>query len=235
MEFPTQITDQFDNAAKTVVDTNERVIDTVVSANRRFVDNAVETVDRLPSVELPLADRLPTPASFNRDMTKRVVDMLPRFVQSVPLLEHDDDPRDDLEERLAPISSERFERCLPRFVHPSAQVVLALFFLGRLPNPPLHGRIADEHERPWLTVGSRRRGRGSFHGQLDQPSGYRTVREVPHTPSCRVFGEDRLASRLGIVHLERPVAHRFWGWHPPNLLVGVDTDDGAIVASDHDE
>ncbi len=57
MEFPTQITDQFDNAAKAVVDTNERVLDTVISVNRRVVDNAVETVDRLPSVELPLADK----------------------------------------------------------------------------------------------------------------------------------------------------------------------------------
>ena len=94
MEFPTQITDQFDNAAKTVVDTNERVLDTVISVNRRVVDNAVETVDRLPSVELPLADKLLTPAeagarcidfveqaaSFNRDMTKRVVGMLPTGV-----------------------------------------------------------------------------------------------------------------------------------------------------------
>ena len=94
MEFPTQITDQFDNAAKTVVDTNERVLDTVISVNRRVVDNAVETVERLPSVELPLADKLLTPAeagaryidfveqaaSFNRDMTKRVVGMLPTGV-----------------------------------------------------------------------------------------------------------------------------------------------------------
>lgn len=94
MEFPTQITDQFDNAAKTVVDTNERVLDTVISVNRRVVDNAVETVERLPSVELPLADKLLTPAeagaryidfveqaaSFNRDMTARVVHMLPTGV-----------------------------------------------------------------------------------------------------------------------------------------------------------
>ncbi len=94
MEFPTQITDQFDNAAKAVVDTNERVLDTVISVNRRVVDNAVETADRLPSVELPLADKLLTPAeagaryidfveqaaSFNRDMTKRVVGMLPTGV-----------------------------------------------------------------------------------------------------------------------------------------------------------
>ena len=94
MEFPTQITDQFDNAAKTVVDTNEQIVDTIVSVNRRVVDNAVETADRFPTVELPLADKLLTPAeagaryidfveqaaSFERDMTARVIHMLPTGV-----------------------------------------------------------------------------------------------------------------------------------------------------------
>ena len=94
MNVPTQITEQIDSAAKTVVDTNERILDTVVSMNRRVVDGAVETADRIPSVELPMADKLPTPAeagaryidfveqavSINRDFTKRVVGMLPTGV-----------------------------------------------------------------------------------------------------------------------------------------------------------
>jgi len=94
MNVQDQITDNIDNAAKTVVDTNERVLDTVVSVNRRVVDGAVRTADRFPSVDLPLADKLLTPAeagaryidfveqaaSFNRDMTKRVVGMLPTGV-----------------------------------------------------------------------------------------------------------------------------------------------------------
>jgi len=94
MNVPTQITEQIDSAAKTVVDTNERILDTVVSVNRRVVDGAVETADRMPSVELPMADKLLTPAeagaryidfveqavSVNRDFTKRVVGMLPTGV-----------------------------------------------------------------------------------------------------------------------------------------------------------
>jgi hypothetical protein len=94
MNVPTQISENIDNAAKTVVDTNERILDTVVSVNRRVVDGAVRTADRMPSVELPLADKLLTPAeagaryidfveqavSVNRDFTKRVVDMLPTGV-----------------------------------------------------------------------------------------------------------------------------------------------------------
>jgi hypothetical protein len=94
MEIPSQITEQIDTAAKTVIDTTERILDTVVSVNRRVVDSAVETADRLPSVELPMADKLLTPAeagaryidfveqavSVNRDFTARVVHMLPTGV-----------------------------------------------------------------------------------------------------------------------------------------------------------
>ncbi len=94
MNVPTQISENIDNAAKTVVDTNERILDTVVSVNRRVVDGAVRTADRMPSIELPLADKLLSPAeagdryidwveqavSVNRDFTKRVVHMLPTGV-----------------------------------------------------------------------------------------------------------------------------------------------------------
>ena len=94
MNFPDQITDQFDTAAKTVVDTTEQILDTIVSVNRRIVDGAVETADRMPSVELPMSDKLLTPAeagdryidfveqvvSVNRDFTARVVHMLPTGV-----------------------------------------------------------------------------------------------------------------------------------------------------------
>ena len=94
MNVPTQITENIDLAAKTVVDANERILDTVLSVSRRVVDGAVRTADRVPTVELPLADRLPTPAEagaryiefveqavdFNRDFTARVVGMLPTGV-----------------------------------------------------------------------------------------------------------------------------------------------------------
>ena len=94
MNVPTQITENIDNAAKTVVDTTEQILDTIVSVNRRVVDGVVRTADRLPNVELPLNDKLLTPAeagaryidfveqavSVNRDFTARVVHMLPTGV-----------------------------------------------------------------------------------------------------------------------------------------------------------
>jgi len=97
MDITTQINDNFDTAAKTVVDTNERILDNVVSMNRRIVDGAVRTADRITTVELPLADKLPTAAeagdryldfvehavSANRDLTARVVGMLPTGVAPV--------------------------------------------------------------------------------------------------------------------------------------------------------
>jgi hypothetical protein len=94
MNVPTQITENFDNATKTFVDANERVLDTVVSVNRRIVDTAVEIADRAPKMDLPMADKLPTPAesgaryidfveravSINRDFTAKVVAQLPTGV-----------------------------------------------------------------------------------------------------------------------------------------------------------
>jgi len=97
MNITTQITENIDLAAKTVVDTNERILDTVVSMNRRVVDGAVRTADRVTTVELPLTDKLPTAAeagdryidfveqavAANRDVTARVVGMLPTGVAPV--------------------------------------------------------------------------------------------------------------------------------------------------------
>jgi hypothetical protein len=94
MNIPTQISENIDSAAMTVVDTSERILDTIVDVNRRVVDEAVRTADRFPTVELPLSDKLPTPAeagdryidfveqaaSMNRDFTSRVVHMLPTGV-----------------------------------------------------------------------------------------------------------------------------------------------------------
>lgn len=97
MNVPTQISENFDDAATAVVDTNERVLDAIIDVNNRVVDSAVRTADRLPSVELPLTDRVLTPAeagarymdfveqaaSMNRDFTARVVHMLPTGVATV--------------------------------------------------------------------------------------------------------------------------------------------------------
>jgi len=97
MNFPTQITDNIDLAAKTVVDTNERILDSVVSFNKTAIDGAVRTADKLPTVELPFADKLPTATeagdrylevveqivAANRDFTARVVGMLPTGVAPV--------------------------------------------------------------------------------------------------------------------------------------------------------
>lgn len=98
MNVPTQITENFDTATKTFVDTNERVLDTVVSVNRRIVDTAVRMnqniADRASKIELPMSDKLPTAAetgaryidvveravSINRDVTARVVAQLPTGV-----------------------------------------------------------------------------------------------------------------------------------------------------------
>lgn len=94
MDITTQISDNFDNAAESFVDANERILDTVVTVNRRIVDTAVEIADRAPKMELPLADKLPTPAetgaryidfveqavSMNRDFTAKVVGQLPTGV-----------------------------------------------------------------------------------------------------------------------------------------------------------
>ena len=108
MNVPTQNTENFDAAAKTLVDTNDRVLDTVVTVNKRIVDTVVELNDRIvdaaPSfelpVEVPFADRLgdrfevPTAAEagkqyldfvqraadMNRDFTARLVGQLPTGV-----------------------------------------------------------------------------------------------------------------------------------------------------------
>ena len=94
MNFPTQITENFDTATKTIVDVNELMLDTVVSVNRRIVDTAVEVADRAPKMELPMTDKFPTPAetgaryidfveravSVNRDFTAKVVAQLPTGV-----------------------------------------------------------------------------------------------------------------------------------------------------------
>jgi len=94
MNVPTQITENFDLAAKTLVDTNDRVLDTVVSVNQRIVDTVVEVADRAPSFDLPFVDQVRTPAeagkqyidfvekaaSFNRDLTARLVGQLPTGV-----------------------------------------------------------------------------------------------------------------------------------------------------------
>ena len=93
MNFPAQITENFDTATKTYVDANERMLDTVVDVNRRIVDTVVKVADRSPNVELPVVD-FPTPAeagaryidfveravSVNRDFTSRVVSALPTGV-----------------------------------------------------------------------------------------------------------------------------------------------------------
>jgi hypothetical protein len=94
MNFPTQITANVDQASKTFVDVNDRVLDTVVTVNRRIVDTVVEVAERVPAsrIEVPFADRLPTAAdagkryldfveraaSVNRDFTARVVATLPK-------------------------------------------------------------------------------------------------------------------------------------------------------------
>ena len=97
MNIPTQITDNIDLAAKTVVDTNERILDSVVEFNRTVVESAVSAADRVRTVELPFADKLPTPteagdryiefveqiAPMNRDFTAQVVGMLPTGVAPV--------------------------------------------------------------------------------------------------------------------------------------------------------
>jgi hypothetical protein len=96
MNFPTQLTDNVDLAAKTFVDVNDRVLDTVVTINRRIVDTVVEVADRVPAsrVDVPFGDRIPTAvdagkryidfveraASVNRDFTARVVATLPTGV-----------------------------------------------------------------------------------------------------------------------------------------------------------
>lgn len=98
MNVTTQITENFDNAAQTIVDTNDRVLDTVVSVNRRIVDTVVtmneRVADRAPRFEMPFSGQFPTPAeagkqylgfvqraaSMNREVTARVVGQLPAGV-----------------------------------------------------------------------------------------------------------------------------------------------------------
>lgn len=98
MNFTTQITENVDNATKTFVDANERILDAVMTVNRRVVDTVLRTnqniADRAPKFDMPLADRLLTPAqtaaryidvveravSLNRDFTATMVGQLPTGV-----------------------------------------------------------------------------------------------------------------------------------------------------------
>lgn len=96
MNIPSQITENVDQATKSFVDVNDRVLDTVVTVNRRIVDTVVEVADRVPATrfDLPFADRLPTPAdagkryidfveratALNRDFTAKVIATLPTGV-----------------------------------------------------------------------------------------------------------------------------------------------------------
>ena len=99
-------------------------------------------------------------------------------LDAVTFLEHDDDPRDPLEKRLAPVGPEWSEGLSPVGRQTPPFVVLVLLLLGGDADQTLRLPIADQDECPRLAMSARGGSRGGADRPLDGLAGHGLVGEV---------------------------------------------------------
>ena len=157
--------------------------------------NADGLLSRLVFPVVPAAEKeIPEPLRKKRAEVEAKIETLRSLKKS---LEADVYYR-DLEKLFVVVGADGGQCFLPLVVHPVLEIVDTFLLLGRLPNRSFHRRSRRGDETPGLLVRTRRGGRCSPDGRLDQVAGHRAIREQPGAAAMRHQGLER---RCPIGHL----------------------------------